>query len=198
MNTLSERYNRLVGRRDALQADLYHVISDKERLEARLAALEKAQVLIQVTAQETQEKLRYHIEDIVQTALEACFPNEYDFVVDFNMKRGRTEADMYLLGEGGRVNPEDAAGGGLVDVMSFALRLAAWTLSGTDAVIVLDEPFKFLSENLRPLAGQILRELSEKLGLQIIMVTHDKHMVEISDKVFEIDQKHRRSYVHEK
>jgi DNA repair exonuclease SbcCD ATPase subunit len=167
----------------------------KEQLTEFAQALEQSQVLIQTTAKETQERLRYHIQDIVQTALDTCFPGEYDFIVNFEIKRGRTEADMFLEREGERINPMEASGGGVVDMISFALRLSAWTLSRTDNLIVLDEPYKFLSANLRPLAGEILRELSEKLQLQILIVTHDPIMIDAADQIFEVNKKKDRSVV---
>lgn len=182
-----QRLDQAIGRRDAVQKRLEQKRQKLTTLQARMPAIEEAQALIQLTAQETQEQLKYHIEDIVQVAIDSCFPGEYVFCAKFDMKAGRTVCRLVLEDEvGNEVNPMDANGGGLVDLISFALRLSAWTLSQTDNVIVLDEPFKFLSENLRPVAGEILRKLRKKLGLQFIMVTHDPLMVEIADKVFEV------------
>lgn len=183
------------GAKNILEERLNTYKKDIKEAETLQKAIEQAQILIQTTAKETQEKLRYHIEDIVNTALDTCFPGEYNFVVDFEIKRGKTEAELYLLKDGERIDPMSSTGGGVVDIVSFALRLSAWSLSKTDNLIVLDEPFKFLSVDLRPLAGQILKRLSEKLGLQIIMVTHDEEMIDISDKVFKVTQRKGRSII---
>ncbi|ETR66913.1 MAG: chromosome segregation ATPase [Candidatus Magnetoglobus multicellularis str. Araruama] len=105
--------------------------------------------------------------------------------IDFISKRNKTECEIYLLDDdGNRVNPLDDNGGGLSDIVSFSLRMASWAISSTDNLIVLDEPFKFLSKELRPLAGNLLKELSNKLNLQVIMVTHDQEMIDIADKIF--------------
>ena len=194
---LKERVQQAEGARKQTQETIRISEMILKTLQDRRKNIEKAQVLIQITAKETQEKLKFHIQDIVNTALDTCFPGEYDFIVDFQLKRGRTEAELYLLKEGERIDPMDASGGGVVDIIAFALRLAAWSLSRTDNVIILDEPFKFLSVNLRPLAGEILKKLSEKLKIQMIMVTHDEEMVSIADKVFRVVQKKGRSIVTE-
>jgi len=155
-------------------------------------AIDEVDALIQLTAQETQNTLRYHIEDLVQSALDSCFPDMYDFLVDFVIKRGKTEADMYLLDNLNgkqKVKPTESNGGGLVDLVAFSLRLVSWSLSQTAPIILLDEPFKWLSVDLRPLAGEMMRALSEKLGLQIIMVTHDEAMIDISDRVFKVTKR---------
>ena len=71
--------------------------------------------------------------------------------------------------------------------MSFALRIASYALEqGNDNVIILDEPFRFVSRDLVSRAGEILKVLSEKLNLQIILVTHIPELIDVADKVFEV------------
>ncbi|MEA2056752.1 MAG: ABC transporter ATP-binding protein, partial [Patescibacteria group bacterium] len=50
-----------------------------------------------------------------------------------------------------------------------------------DNTLILDEPFKFLSPNLAEKASAMLSALSQKLGLQIIMVSHNANLVVTSD-----------------
>jgi DNA repair exonuclease SbcCD ATPase subunit len=53
-------------------------------------------------------------------------------------------------------------------------------------LIILDEPFKFISRDLQERAGEILKTLSKKMNLQILMVTHIPEFIEVADKVFEV------------
>jgi DNA repair exonuclease SbcCD ATPase subunit len=182
------KYNQYIGRRDQLEKNLQIEEGKKERFTIRGKAIENIQALIQHTAKETQDQLCYHIEDLVQSAIDSCFPGKYDFFVKFEIKRGKTEARMYLEKNGEEIDPQEATGGGLVDIVSFALRLVTWSLSNTAPILLLDEPFKWLSANLRPLAGEMLKSLSSKLKLQIIMITHDEEMINVSDKVFRVSQ----------
>lgn len=198
MRTLTEcrsAIDEAKGRFKSLRRDQQENNSNIKAYRRLKEGIEEAQALIQQTAKETQEQLRYHVEDLVQSAIDTCFPGQYDFFLSFEIKRGRTEAEIYLEREGERINPMDSSGGGVVDIVAFALRLACWSLSRTDPVIVLDEPFKFLSADIRPLAGEILKTLSEKLGLQIIMVTHDSVMIDVSDRVFEVKLKKGKSEI---
>lgn len=191
----SEKIAKASARRALLQEEIGKRTAALQAGKARQEAIEQAQVIIQTAAQETQEQLRYHIQDLVQGALDTAFPGKYEFQIEFEIKRGRTEAKITLDSEGTRIDPMDSTGGGVVDIVAFSLRLAAWAISQQAPVITLDEPFKFLSVNLRPVAGKILRGLADRLGVQIIMVTHDAEMVEVADRVFEVDQKRRRSYI---
>lgn len=184
---MHEKINQAKGKRDYLLKQEKSIEKEHTLLRNKLPSIEDAQALIQKVAMDTQNQLKIHIEDIVNTGLDTCFPDQYSCVVDFISARGKTECDTYLKDFGNnRVDPLTDNGGGLADIVSFSLRLACWTLSNTDSLIILDEPFKFLSKNLRPLAGELLKELSQKLSLQIIMVTHDEEMIEIADKLYNL------------
>ena len=190
MNTSTEfatAINQAIGARTILSSQ---IAQSRDRLTFCIddvPFIEQAQVLLQTVASETQNQLRLVLEDIVNTGLETCFPETYNAHIDFVNRRGKIECDIYLHDRNGnRVDPLEDNGGGLADIVSFSLRMASWTIGQTDNVIVLDEPFKFLSAELRPLAGELLKSLSDKLQLQIIFVTHDPEMVEIADRVFRV------------
>jgi len=185
---MKKSFHESSGKLKQIQTDFNNLEKENETALSSLHNLEKAQVFLQNIAKETQEQLKFHINDVVNLALETCFPNEYEFSVDFQIKRGKTEAPLSFIKNGNVVDPMEASGGGVVDLASFALRVSAWSISKTRNTIILDEPFRFLSKDLLPYAGEILKKLSKHLKLQIIMVTHSKEMIENSDKVFEVSQ----------
>lgn len=152
-------------------------------------AFEDVQRLIQETAQEVQESLRFHIQDLVQHALDAIFPGVYTFTVEFTVSRGRTDARL-LLEKGGNVMDDimDAEGGTIVQIVAMALRIAVWTLAPTDNLLVFDEPGTAVSSNYRPIFAEMLRGLSEHIGLQIILVTHDETYAEVADRLHTVTQ----------
>jgi ABC-type sugar transport system ATPase subunit len=53
--------------------------------------------------------------------------------------------------------------------------------------MIFDEPMRFLSKDLVPKAIEMIKMLSEKLGLQFIMVSHIADFIEGSDKNFVIE-----------
>jgi len=200
ITTYSKKLDQLKGRRVFLERRLNELEQKKKSLSERLISIEEAQVFIQRIAKETQEQLRFHIEDIVQLALDAVFPGEYEFRVVFEIKRGKTEARLCFLKNDIEIDPLTSAGGGVSDVVSFALRLAVWSLGRTRRLIILDEPFRFLSKNLQARAGDILKKLSHKLKLQVIMVTHEEQMIDIADKKFSVklerSGEYKKSVIH--
>jgi len=180
----SKKLEQSIGKKNSILSQLENRKKEKQSLEKLRSSLEIAQVFIQKVAKDTQQNLKFHIEDIVQLAIDSCFPGEYNFQVNFEIKRGQTEASLVFMKNGIPVDPVDASGGGVVDLAAFALRIAVWSLGKTERIIILDEPVRFLSRNLHHSAGEILKKLSEKLELQIIMVTHNQEMEDVSDKVF--------------
>lgn len=140
-----------------------------------IANVQEAQQLLQHWAQAVQQQAHQRISTVVTSCLQAVFPDDpYTFSIAFERKRGRTEATLQFERAGMVVNPIDAAGGGVVDVAAFALRIACLVLHRPKLarVVILDEPFRFVSAQYLPNVRAMLEQLSEDLKLQIIMATH--------------------------
>jgi len=160
---------------------------------------EQAREIVREVGLKTQQQLQFHIEDVVSMALDAVFPDPYKFTIDFVQRRNKTECDLYFVRDGNKVDPLTASGVGAVDVAAFALRIASWSMMQprTRNTIILDEPFRFLSENYQEQASIMLKEISQKLGIQFILVTHEQTLTEAADKVFEVSIRKGRSKIKE-
>ena len=153
---------------------------------------EQAQVVIQKVAQLTQEELKYHVSELVTLALAAVFDDPYQFEIDFVQRRGQTECDLWFVRDGKRIDPMNASGGGAQDVASFALRVSLWSLKSkrTRPILILDEPMTALKgEDLPEKGARLLKEISEKLKLQIIYVSHSPEQIESADGIHSISIK---------
>lgn len=138
---------------------------------------EEAQRIVQAVSQEVQRQAHKQIASVVSRCLEAVFGDEaYQFEIRFEQKRGKTEAHLLFIRNGLEVDPVDAAGGGVVDIAAFALRLACLVLTRPQrrGLLVLDEAFRFVSREYIPAVGQILMTLAKEMKVQIIMVTHNE------------------------
>lgn len=173
---LSDLKNRLIklnGERETLNAMIKSNELQLESLNADMEVIEKAQAVVQSVAKQTQEQLSIEIDDIVNLALQTIFPNQYKFHLAYEMARGKTEARFNLTDENDNpVDPMNSTGGGCVDVVCMALRIALYALCTTDNVIIFDEPCRFVSVNLRDRMSELIKVFSDKLKVQIIMVTH--------------------------
>lgn len=138
----------------------------------------QAQEVLQVLAQAVQQQAHDRIAKVVSTCLSTVFDDPYEFHIQFERRRGRTEAELRFRRRGLDVDPLTAAGGGVVDVAAFALRIACLVMHRPrlSPVIVLDEPFRFVSAQYQESVRVMLEQLSSEMGVQIIFVTHNDNL----------------------
>jgi DNA repair exonuclease SbcCD ATPase subunit len=170
--------------------------SNEELLKSRKQRLEEIKVeteevlkslsVCKEVATEVQKQLSVKIDTIVNLALATCFGDEYTFKLNYVSARGKTEVEFLLLQNGKEIDPKEQNGGGLVDVLCFALRIAIFNISHTDNIMIFDEPFKFVSKGLRDKVAELVHTLSDRIGIQIIEVTHVEELMDNSDKQFVI------------
>ena len=187
---LKSRLDELKGQRAILSTQLSKLKQERKENVRETRRYEQAKEVIREVGQKTQEQLQYHISDITSLALEAVFEDPYKLEVEFVQRRNKTECDIYFTRNGNRVNPLQASGGGAVDVAAFALRIASWSLEVPKKrnCIILDEPTKFVSKQYSEKVSAMFKEVSKKLGLQFIIVTHDRKLAEYADKQFLVTQ----------
>lgn len=180
MSDLRDKLNNLKARYEYAQS---RVVTDKKTYKKALKAninARRAQELAQEVAERVQHDAHEFVANIVTDCLATVFgPDAYRLRIDTKKARGKTEAELVLVRDG--VETDDAlssVGGGVVDVVSFALRAAAVILSSPAKrkLLVLDEPFKHLAADKTEAVAQMLKDIVEELGVQIIMVTHSQEL----------------------
>lgn len=158
-------------RLDGLQKEVADLSVD---LDTNRRALE----IVYEASQAIQRNLEIRISSLVTETLRTVFPDPYEFKIRFEVKRNNTEARLLFVREGEEFDPLTAAGGGVVDVAAFALRLSALLLTktisaGVRDTIILDEPFRFVSQDLQPRIRTMLDRIAQDLQIQFIIVTHE-------------------------
>lgn len=177
------------------KAQVERTISDLESRiqegQKAVRAHDKARKILQEVALKTQQQLSYNVSGIASLALETVFDTPYELKLEFVERRNKTECDIYFERDGLKIDPF-SGGGGAIDIASFALRVALWSMASpkTRPTLILDEPFKHLKgelANRRVL--EMVSKVSSKLGIQIIMISDERVSREITtefaDKLFE-------------
>lgn len=138
-----------------------------------------AQKITQQVAESVQENAHKQISAVVSKCLETVFDEPYEFQIKFDQKRGKTEARLVFVRDGNEIDPTTAAGGGVIDIAAFALRLACLILSQPRRrkLMILDEPFRFVSAGHRERVREMIETLSRDLEMQFIQVTHIQELV---------------------
>jgi len=180
----SDKLQELNALRNSYTVSLNERKERKDEIERQLSVLIKSQEFVQEIAKKVQSQLSSSIDSIVNLGLSSVFP-DYDFEMEYVSNRGKTEVQFNLKNKDTVIDPMFQCGGGLVDVLCFCLRIAVYSISNVNNCIILDEPFRFISKNLRNNIAELLHVISEKLNIQIIEVTHITEFSENSDnKIF--------------
>jgi len=180
------------GERDLLLSQITDMTDELETVQQQKRFTIRARSILQLVAQATQQEIEIHVESLVSLAMKTVFREDaYNFCIDFELRRGKTEANLFFERGGHKFHPLSSSGLGAVDIAAFALRLCLWCLMVRKSapVFILDEPFKHLKgKRANQLAIQMLHELSQKLGLQIIIVSDERAVREDiiagADRVF--------------
>jgi DNA repair ATPase RecN len=83
---------------------------------------------------------------------------------------------------------DEESGGGISDIVSLANFLTMNILNSdqNSAIILLDEPTKFVSLGKAEQVGQFLKDISSQFNKQILMVTHAQDTAKYADKTFHV------------
>lgn len=178
------------GTANTLQKIINQKQQENKQKQQELEDHEQALQIIKIVGEKTQEKIKYNISEVTSLALEAVLGDEaYKLDVQFIERRDTMECDLSFEDTKGNLfNPISSTGVGAVDVAAFALRIASWSLQVPKPrnVIVLDEPFKNLDKSKHEKASQMLKQISAKLNIQFIIVTHEEKLAEAADRTFRV------------
>jgi len=174
METIKQEVDKAVATYRVARASFDREKIQLAAVQEKLEACTVAQKIAQEVSQQVQQQAHKRIADVVSRCLEVVFDEPYAFKINFEQKRGRTEASLSFERDGNDVDPMTASGGGVIDVASFALRLACLMLSRppVNKILILDEPFKFVSAEYRDRIHTLLETLAKEMSVQFIIVTH--------------------------
>lgn len=192
---LKEAESELVKRksaRDLYQENLQEVEERWQTLHAERELLEKVRVLFQHASDHARTQAKQQLETLVTNALQYVFGATFRFEIELSDHGGNPTAEFYVVteweGQTIKNKPQDARGGGIVDIVSLALRIALIEtikprLYGP---IILDEPGKHVSEDFIVPMIEFLKSVGETFGRQIILVTHNTHLTESADSAYHV------------
>lgn len=196
LNKLNNKILNDEGKIEILENQLEKIEKSLEEKEKYSEVLSQVSVLFQKTSEFAREQSKRQIEDTVTKCLQFIFETDIEFLIELSEARSVPIAEFFVQsnyseGYSIKTKPEIARGGGVVDIISLALRIAFLqqnqpSLSGP---LILDEPGKHVSNDYIFNLGEFLKQSSNVFHRQIIMVTHNPHLSQISDKSFYVKNK---------
>lgn len=192
--------NQKIGAKNQVEQSITKCKKEIQRKKLHFIYAEEVLLIIQEVSRNTQQDFAEEISKLISMAMDYVLENPYKLEIDFVERRERTEADIYFIRNEERIKPLDSSGGGAVGVACFALQISFLFLwikyvnPNIQKLLLLDEPLRCLSKSYLPQASALIRELSDTLGLQIIMVTHLEELSECVSKQIRIGQRNGISF----
>lgn len=182
---------RIVGRRDLIRQSVASTRDVIKRLEGDIEELDlvaiafrsllDAEILdsIKIVENLQTEGLRtvFHDQDIsVRAEVE-----EQRGKVSVNLVTHQVKGGQVIEGEG-----LDGFGGAVVTVQSILLRLIVILQRGLRPILFLDETLPAFDEGYVTDMARFLQALCHKLGVDLLLVTHNPALVDAADKAYKI------------
>ena len=163
------------------------------KLENDNLILDKAITVLTSAANTSRDNARAHFEKIVTDALQFVTQStDYEFVIKDLPGRAKASYDFFIKSTVNGVEciqkPEDANGGGFVDIISVASKYAYLEIfndpkimSGT---LFFYELCKMISEKMSVKFAEYLKFLGNHYNRQTIMITHNNNLSSVADRTF--------------
>lgn len=181
------------GRRDTLVEVLKGKEEELASINKTVDALEESIQFLTKTAKKARDNTIKNIESLSTMSVQSVYVEPIEINLQYRDKSKADSSDKLNL-QLVRRTPDavivtglmDEVGGGMIETVSFALRIASIKWLNYKGPIILDEAYKSVSndEKLDNIA-LLLKELKSTVGNQIIFATHKQDVFgEIASKEF--------------
>ena len=170
-------------------------IKERENLEdENLTLTELKEFLFQISAN-YREDICSLFTNLVTEALTSIFEKEIKFEIKLYSYRNEPAVDITVTEEDLEVDPQKSCGGGVNDIISLVLKIIFIYLKNSNRILILDESLKFLSRNYLEQASSFIRDISQRMNLQIILVSHKPELEVGCDNLITIEKENNRSVI---
>lgn len=184
LRTARDKVNNQMAKRELLEKQREAAVKVKTEAEEQLGVFGLVQILLQKTSDYARQQVKVRIEDIVSEALNVVFGGNHKFMIDLTLRGNQPIAEYYLNDDSVITKlekPDYDRGGGKIDIIALALRLAVGEMEGVDGPLFLDEVGKHVSKEYAPSVAYFLKEYSATFERQIILITHNADLAEIGE-----------------
>lgn len=191
--SLKLQYNKDIAQRDYINENLEglkHILVKKEK---EVMLYKKANIVLTNVSKITRNVAKEKLESIVTAALQYVYEKDIRFKIILDTKRGLPSAEFKIVtivdGKESEKDPIYSNGGGVVDVISTALRYSYLVALNEDLadIIILDEPGKMISEGISQKYTEFVSHLAKTFNMQTILITHNDNLGNITDNVVRVE-----------
>lgn len=190
LEQLKKKYTTDLAVRNNIKSTIREYESKIDEYSEIINICDKASMILTSVSLDAKQSVTTFLEEVVTDALKFISGGDYSFKIEIDDTGKTTKCEFYIeekVGENiSKQKPEDACGGGFVDIISTTLRYAYLNLYNNPKLcgpIILDEPGKMISSEMSIRFGEFIKKLGEEFDRQTIMITHNDNITAIADKV---------------
>jgi len=183
--------DRAIGRKNELLRNIQLAKAEIEESSKKEELYRKTVLFLENIISQIQENTEQVLSDIGTSALQRIFVNDSSYLsVKFEdtdsgkATRVSIKVKQQIDDKGNFIENDlfNAEGGAVVDVISYILRLVLLEIYNISGPVILDETFRYIASDERMhFCGEFTKQLAEKLGRQIILITHSGILTQYSD-----------------
>lgn len=163
---------------DSLRLRIDGLLDRAEELRSEAEAIPERLEALQHFNQFLQRRTFGYFEAVCDRCMESIFPNPFKLKIVPEVKRKQFEVRFEFHRDGMVLDPLTEVEYGVLDVASFALRIAYISLKPVRRLLIMDEPFKWVGTSNRVRIPALLEALSKDMGFQIVLVTHLPELID--------------------
>ncbi len=125
---------------------------------------------------------------LITYGLKTIFDDQdLSFIPEITKKNDKINIEL-KTNNGGIEGGFKAFGGSVAVIESFLLRILCMLKKKYARILILDETFAAVGEEYIANTGKLIAELSKKIGLDVLLVTHQKEFQHNADNVFRVKE----------
>lgn len=157
-----------------------------ENIELKKEALEVTNQIAEIFEEYS---IRRKLEKVITSIIQTLFSQDnFEFVIFRKTMRNQQEVYLYKAEEreGHRfLIPLENEGGGICDIVDIIFRvLILQQCSKNQRFLILDEPMKNLSKELRPMFFDFFNKLCDEFEIRYLIVTHESEYMDCVDNKY--------------
>jgi len=190
-----DAYSKYVTSIETISKDrktqLQTAVTFEVALQQQYNEMDSVHLLLEKCNITAREMIKEEIDALTTNALRTVFEDPtVSFETTFLSKRNQIEAEFSLTfaNKKKKITGDilDSFGGGVVDVITIALRLILLELLKIPGPIVLDEPGRMIAAQYIENFGNFLHSIGKQFERQIILITHNDKLADYADNRIEV------------
>lgn len=180
IENLKSRYKALrdkvlvLSKQKELYLSDYKVMREKLRIaEQEISDYEAINAILECAQQAEHESTIGVYEKLLTVLIEDTLDNNRKIKMNLAIERGMPALEIYSEKEEGKLEDIYSSNGGSINnIVSVGLRAISLIRSKKRRLLILDESDCWLKGDYIPKFGAVIQQLSERLGIQIVMISH--------------------------